>query len=225
MNNISVFHKIKKHLKKDGFGGVIKAAWEAFLQRVYFKRYYWFNSVLDLGSSSLNPDNYPGRVEFRQLETITDWIKENIYKGSPYPDELYENRIAKENNHFFNCIIKDDKLISYIKIGINKIHLKNFNRDCVLADGESFVYAFYTDPLYRGKGLATYLLHSSMKDLRENGIKSISCHIRSNNIGSLKVFTKLNFKKFESNWQFKFFKINIFSKIPFNLCKFPHHTP
>ena len=53
-----------------------------------------------------------------------------------------------------------------------------------------------------------------MEVLKSNGINKIASHIRATNIPSLKIVKNLDYSQTGTNWQFKFFKINFYSKFP-----------
>ncbi len=209
----SIVQKMNSAFKGQGVKGVSKKINGYLSENIYYKKHIWNERDLSL-PFTIHPPKIKCTFGFDSTEDVNAWIDKKIYHGNPRIDELYERKIASENNHFIFFLKLNDNIIGYRKIGIKNVYIKNFYKAFELKDGIAFTYSFYVDPQYRRYGLGKYLHLKSMEILKNNGIKKITSHIRSDNIPALKIVRDLNYSQTGTSWQFKFFKFNFYSKFP-----------
>lgn len=211
-----IVKKILETYRNAGIRGVAGKAKNYLSGRVYLSRFLWYERDVAFPLTK-RPLNTSVSVSADLRDEVIDWIGEKIYYGHPYNDEIFENEIALQNNHLLPCVMINGKLVGFTKIGLDRMYIKNFTKMTRLREGNAFVYALYTDPAYRKLGLASVLLSRAIEILRDQGIEKLACHIRSSNLASIGLFTKCGFKQIGSNWHFKCFGINLYSKFPQSL--------
>ncbi len=209
----NIIHKIIKSYRKDGFEGLLTKSKNYLSEKVYFRKYIWFEKDLAGPAPILYP-KIEAQFVFDSGQKINEFLDERIYHGNPPDDEKYERKIALENGHFITSAQLNGKIICYRKIGRNNVYIKNFDKTVKLIKGTAFAYSLYTDPEYRKLGLAGFLLSKSIEPLKNNGLTKMANQVRSSNIAAINLVKKCNWSQIAESWHVKFFGLNIISRLP-----------
>jgi len=191
---ISVFIKIKKYVAEN----------------VYLRKYLWYemNTGLPIRREY---SKLPLSIEMNSRDEVMKWISTEIYNGRCYKEEDIEAGVAIINNHYFPCVKMDRKIVGFMKVGCNDVYIKNFNKIFSVSKRSAFIYSVYVDPKYRNLNVASVLISDTVNNLKALGFSKISMYIRSTNVSSIRVFTKLGAKKIGKVLQLKCFGLNIFT--------------
>lgn len=207
----NLFQKIKKTYKEENITGIIRKARGFLSTHVYFRKWLWYERDLSLPMSDV-ATKISATIDVDAWDELLKWIHTEVCRGVLSQSEDYQNKMAKQNNHIYPCVKVNGRIAGFVKIGLGKVYTRNFCKVFQLNDKTSMVMAFYVAPEFRGLGLASLLLSSSIKFLREKGISKLTCYIRSTNYDSIRAFSKHDFKEIYSTWQLKIFKLNIFNE-------------
>ncbi len=208
-----ILQKIKKTYKEEGIRGVLKKSKQAISDNVYFRRFSWHERDLSLPIIDVSP-RLSVSLGYDSRDEVIKWIKSKIYNGVLSEKESFETKVAIANNHFFPSIKLDGEIIGFMKVGFNKVYIKNFKKIYSLRKGTAFIYASYVDPKYRGSGIYTFSKTEMMKFLKGKGFQKLASQIRSSNGPSKHVAKKCGSRRVDSSWQFRCFDLNIFTGPP-----------
>jgi len=192
---MSVFTKIKKYIAAN----------------VYLRKYLCYEMDTGLPIQGVY-SKLPVSIEMNSRDEVIKWISTKIYNGRYYKEEDIEAGIAITNSHYFPCVKMDREIIGFMKVGCNDVYIKNFNKIYSVSKRSAFIYSVYVDPKYRNLNVASVLISDTVNNLKALGFSKISMHIRSTNVSSIRVFTKLGAKKTGMVLQLKCFGLNIFTK-------------
>lgn len=213
-----MFKKLFDTYKEAGFFGIFKKSIDFLKGNIYFKKFYWHETSLSISIENIVP-RVKEKVDFmfdNKDETIL-WINKNIYNGHPYKNEVFENKIAYENNHFISSLKISGKIVGFIKTGVGEVYIKSFKKVSNLKKNTAIILAAYIVPQFRSLGLSKFMYSEVLKELRKRGFKKVYAQIRSNNIASLKVFAGINTKNIATTWKLKVVRFIIFSRLPQNI--------
>ena len=126
----------------------------------------------------------------------------NLNQQQFIKNELYKafRKLDIHNETLLYIILFRNQIIGWLCTRSNNeildsLHNKydpNFIETPYKPDGV-YIYNFWIIQNFRGMGIGTLLLSKVITILKEKRIKSISAQVDSDNIGSLKVFQKMNF--------------------------------
>ncbi len=123
-------------------------------------------------------------VKFMQSESKFDT---NAIVLNEYGSFLKD--LEEENKYMYVCI-EDEKVVAFLYVYTQKNKLMK-------EEVAHFTYLFVEEE-YRGKGIATNLLKTAIKDF-----KNIQLNVFSNNTLAVKLYEKLGFKPFYTNYYLK----------------------
>ncbi len=178
--------------------GVITLCLKA-LKMLYGLAYYstsslWFSRPLS--EPIPEPDTYQDlTVEFLidKKKILVDWLKTN---NSTFTWMYIEKEIelAKQEKHIFVNISLNSQIIGYIKIGINRTYIHDFDKVADFPAGTAFIYDTFILPEYRRNNISYYAITKTLRYLAEHNYRKLFCHIEGWNRASLKLFKKAGFK-------------------------------
>ena len=155
----------------------------------------------------------PVQVIFDSKDEIIEWLKEHnpLYSWMYVPEEI---KIATSEKHIFPYVKANGDIIGYVKIGIKKVYILDYDEIIEFPDKSSFIYDTFVVPEFRGKNIAPFLLNEAIKYLKDHKFEKIWCHIPSWNTPSRRVFEKLNFQRFANVRYLKLLNLKFFTKNP-----------
>ncbi len=146
-------------------------------------------------------------IEFNN-SSIIQWLSDNHnkYPWLYIPEEI---RSAESNRHVFVTLVYNNSVIGYIKIGIKRVYILDFDEELPLPRVTAFIYDTFLLPEYRGKNIVPFALVNTISFLKTKGIREIFCHIPKWNRASINAFAKIGFKnichiRFLRLFKFKF---------------------
>jgi len=92
-------------------------------------------------------------------------------------------------------------------VAFKKAYVGAIEQEIRLDYDSAYLFRVYTDPHYRGLGIATKAISKILSHLCERGIKRVYALIRNDNFPSLRLFRKIGFRKIGA---IKFIKIFLF---------------
>jgi len=125
---------------------------------------------------------------------VIQWIKEHS-REYPWIYNKREINCALDHGHWFPSLKIDGKVIGFIKVGVNRVFVEDYEREISLNNGEAFVYDTFIHPEHRRKHLACYLLTELFRHLSKKGIAIVYCHIPRWNLASARLYLKMGFKR------------------------------
>jgi len=140
-----------------------------------------------------------GKLTFRVLtdkerSVLNRWLVEN-QKRYPWVYFPAEVAAADRYDHWYPCLFDEDKLVGFIKLGRNLVHVHDFEGMIQLPDRVAFVYDTFIDPEYRHQGLAQMMLLNTMAYLDNLDYRTIFCHIEDWNEASVNAFSRVGFTR------------------------------
>ena len=116
-------------------------------------------------------------IEFASPEVL-DWLR------SLQPDFKWvwveqEIDTALRNGHIFPLVTVDGVKAGYIKVGLGKAYVTDFNRELSIPSGSAFIYDAFVHPEFRGRGVARWARAETMRWLQQHGTVRIWSHIPS----------------------------------------------
>ena len=120
----------------------------------------------------------------KDAEEVSAIIKRHAqqdYMGYATFNESYIKEKMKKNNFFF-AAVDNEKIIGCIRASIVDIDLAEIRTLCV-------------DETYRGKGLATELLQTSLDFLKKKKMRKVVARSKADNKEAIRLFEKLGFEK------------------------------
>jgi GNAT superfamily N-acetyltransferase len=123
---------------------------------------------------------------------LIDWLRIN---HAIYPWIFFEKEIesATKNNHVYMVVKHKKSIIGYIKVGVGKTYIHDFNMEICFPERTAFIYDTFVLPDMRGKNVAVHALFSLMEYLNARGFCRILCHIEDWNKASVRTFEKAYF--------------------------------
>lgn len=151
----------------------------------------------------------------RDKARLIDWMRkqQGLFPWMFFPREL---EAACANGHLFTAIEKEKEIIGYIKVGMNKVYIHDFDRIIPLPAGVAFVYDIFVLPSYRNRQVARYALLATMRLLEDHGFTRVWCHIEKWNHASLRLFQRAGFRERGTIRFSTFFMLPLFLKDGYN---------
>jgi ribosomal protein S18 acetylase RimI-like enzyme len=169
-----------------------------------FKRRVFIFFELELKNSISDQEHIPNidlvRVRKEDLEKVGEYLYEWFKK---------EEALKRLEAGNVLSVVKDgEKIIYYEWTEFKKIDLPYIDLSFYIPDDTAHNGYNYTDPEYRGKGIASKAKLLTLKYQRENGIQRAFCIIPPNNTESLRLNKKVGFKEYQTviYWRFLFLK-------------------
>jgi len=155
----------------------------------------------------------PVRVIFDLNDEIVNWLREhNIsYPWMYIPKEI---KTAKSEKHIFPYIKHNNEIIGYVKIGLGKVYILDYDKIIEFPEKHSFIYDTFIMPEFRGRNITPFLLNEAIKYLKDHKFEKIWCHIPSWNTPSRRAFEKLNFQRFTNVRYVRTLTLKFFRKNP-----------
>lgn len=120
-------------------------------------------------------------LEIRHLNMKYKSTLMELYAGS-YPDNYFDGRML-ETGKYLGCIINDELVcVSGVHVHSDKYNI-------------SVLGNITTQPDHRGKGLATAVTATLLKELQNSG-NLVALNVKEGNIAAIKCYEKLGFKKY-----------------------------
>lgn len=152
----------------------------------------WYHLCLGEFSSSAHVDAST-TFDLMSLNEASDFFKRN-HKSFPWMFLERELEVALEAEHLFPCLRDKGKVVGYIKLGIGKVFIVDFERIMHIPPTTAFVYDTFVMPSHRHMGLGTLLVDMTARLARDKGFRNLWCHIPSWNGPSIRAFGKVGFK-------------------------------
>ncbi len=133
-------------------------------------------------------------VEVSSDERIVTWLKKHhqSFRWLYIPEEI---RLKNACEHYYPIAVHNGKIIGYIKIGIDRVYVRDFDRVLRLPARTAMVYDTFVLPDYRRKGVCSQLISASVKLLSDQGFESVWCHIPPWNRASTTAYSQAGFNK------------------------------
>ena len=137
------------------------------------------------------------------------------HQGSfPWMFVKEEMEAASDAGHMFPCLRDGDTVIGYIKLGIEKAFVLDFERILYIPPNGAFIYDTFISPSHRGMGLGSQLVGLTARFAQEQGFRTIWCHIPDWNDPSKKAFRRAGFEAVGEIRFVKLFGKDYFRKHP-----------
>ncbi|MHC4300447.1 MAG: GNAT family N-acetyltransferase [Planctomycetota bacterium] len=142
-------------------------------------------------------------VEVSLDERIVTWLKKHQKSfGWLYvPEEI---RLKNACEHYYPTAVHNGKIVGYIKIGVDRVYIQDFDRILRLPARTAMIYDTFVLPDYRRKGVCSQLISESVKLLSDQGFDSVWCHIPPSNRASATAYSHAGFEQIA---RIKFVKI------------------
>ena len=146
----------------------------------------------------------PLQVDYDHFDKTVEYIRKTFYDEDLDEGEKKEIKFAKKYGHFFPNIVHGWKIIGMHKVGSGKVYVRSLRKVSEFSGNTLLTYAFYTDPEYRKKGVASYLMTYTLKIVRNKGFKYVRGQIRPENVASLRLHGKCGFYEIARFWHIRF---------------------
>jgi len=207
MNPFEVIGKVRETYRRDGLAVVLKE----ITRKIWdYQRAVWMIRELSVDSPKNKP-LLPVEIDYSHSQETIAWIRRQNISGTADHKEL---DIAIKYKHLFPSVKLENKIVGYIKIGFDKVHVLDFRRCFDFPAKVAFIFDTYVDPKLRGKNIAPFLIDDVSEFMKEKGYAQIYCHIRVINSASIKAYQKCGFKPLRTIRWFNFFGLNFFSSSP-----------
>src|SRR3990172_1308508 len=155
----------------------------------------WFEKSLDEPVEFVSPGiDITTNFLVSDKSRLIDWLTK-YHITFPWIYISKEIDAAKSDNHIFVTLLHQEKIIGYIKVGIQHVYIHDFDRVVSFPPTSAFIYDTFILPDYRGKHLALYGIAKTIDYLREGKFKKLWCHIEKWNQASLRTFQNAGFKE------------------------------
>lgn len=155
-------------------------------------------------------------INFNDLNTITEWMKEKNTEYSWMYSEK-EISVAREYGHLIPFLKHNNEIIGYTKVALGKVYIRDYNSLFSLAPNKAMFYDTTFLPDYRGKKLPRYLKNEIFSYLKNRKIDYIYAHIEPWNIASIKSNEGVSFKAVWLNRYIRIFWFKYHSNNPSKL--------
>lgn len=154
---------------------------------------YWFHRDVSKVIQHI-PKGRDFGVEISADKRIITWLREHHKSfGWLYiPEEI---RLKETYNHYYPIATHGERIIGYIKIGVNRVYILDFDRILCLPKRTAMIYDTFVLPEYRRRGVCSYLISESLKFLDVEGYESLWCHIPPWNTASIRAYSRAGFRK------------------------------
>jgi ribosomal protein S18 acetylase RimI-like enzyme len=135
----------------------------------------------------------PGSFGLMNIGEASGFFEKN-HASFPWMSIEEELETARAADHMFPCVRDKGEVVGYIKLGIEKVFISDFEKILHLQPTAAFIYDTFVMPSYRRTGLGTYLIGMTARLAQEKGFLSLWCHIPSWNEPSIKAFRRAGFE-------------------------------
>lgn len=131
-------------------------------------------------------------LEGESREELHEWLFVNRerYPWIYFPGEISS---AVSNNHVYPIVRRGDTIIGFIKLGLGRVYVHDFESEISFPADVGFIYDTFVEPESRAKGVARSMLSLVSWLLRARGFRSLWCHIEDQNTASIKAFGAAGF--------------------------------
>ena len=186
--------KIQAEYHKNGLLGIVeKIKIKVFTFIFYTTISKWYECNLAEPVVDFTPDiELDTDFLVHEKNHLIDWLQNNKTK---FTWIYFEKEIdaALKYDHIFYTMLHQGLLIGYIKIGIGKVYIHDFDQTVIFPPGIAFIYDIFILPEYRGKNLSSHALNQTIRYLRNENFTGVFCHIEDWNKPSIKSFQKCGF--------------------------------
>jgi ribosomal protein S18 acetylase RimI-like enzyme len=181
-------------MKQKGFFCLINKVYKKIKENTFTtNNAFWFSRNLRQPIQEIEPQKKV-HVCFDSDEETVAWLQEHHsqYGWMYLPKEI---ETKEKEKHFFPTVRDGNKIIGYIKAGINKVYIMDYDEVIPLPKSVAIIYDTFILPEYRRLEISSFLVTKTMDMLRESGFKYLWCHIPPWNEASIGLYTKVGFKK------------------------------
>ena len=207
------YDRLREEHKKRGSGGLSMLILSNLARKILrTNSATWYRMDLN-GFVPTSPKPGSPSFGFMSLDEAQDFFIN--HQGSfPWMFVKEEMEVAEAGRHVFPCLRDDDAVIGYIKLGIEKAFVLDFERILYISPGAAFIYDTFISPSHRGMNLGSQLVGQTVKFAREQGFRTIWCHIPDWNDPSKKAFRRVGFEAVGEIRFVKLFGKDYFRKHP-----------
>lgn len=143
---------------------------------------FWFYLSLLDPLTAVQP-KISAEFGFMKFDEALNFFRQNHEK---YPWMYMENemQIAAECGHRFPCYSIDGKVVAYLKVGITKAYVMDFEQVLHLSPGTVTFYDGFVVPQFRSQGLGSAILSTTAQFLKREGFNCIFNQVPVWNIAS-----------------------------------------
>jgi ribosomal protein S18 acetylase RimI-like enzyme len=131
----------------------------------------WFHLSLHDPLTAVKP-KVPAQFGFMQFEEAINFFREKS-KRFPWMYQENEIQVAAECGHRFPCYSMDGQVVAYLKVGITKAYIFDFEQVVYLSPGTATFYDGFVAPEFRCQGLGSAILSSTAQFLQHEGFETI----------------------------------------------------
>lgn len=190
----TVLGKAKEIVHKEGTTALLSKALRR-LKKLFWDTNcsVWFERDLTQAITHFSPE-IDVSIEFlvKDKKKLVNWL-ESKHKEYPWIFFVEEIEAANRNEHIFVTLTQHNRIVGYVKVGINQVYINDFNTEVSFPPNAAFIYDTFVLPNLRGKRLALFALNETMKYLDEHKYKRLLCHIEKWNVPSIKTFENAGF--------------------------------
>lgn len=173
---------------------------------------YWYcRRITEVDNFDLNDQNL--KLTFDNYLETTGWTR--IHQRSfPWIFNPRQNESAEKHKHFYSSLMYNSNLIGFVKIGVGRVYIEDYEREIDLAKDEAFIYDTFIHPDYRKKHMGSFMLREIINELQNKGFLYVFCHIPDWNVESIGLYKKLGFKAVSNVRYVRLCQFRYFSKGP-----------
>ncbi len=123
---------------------------------------------------------------------------------------------AEQNDHIFPCLLMDNSIVAYMKIGISKVFILDFKQVLHLPPNAALMYDSFVEPALRSRGLGSALAAATARYLQEKKFESMWAQVAPWNIASRKMLQSVGFTPIGDIRYVRLFRKKMFSTRPRN---------
>lgn len=150
---------------------------------------------------------------FMDLNEAQDFFRKH-HDSFPWMFLEEEMEAARDAGHVFPCLREGDEVIGYVKLGIKKAFVLDFERILHIPPTAAFIYDSFIMPSHRGNGLGSLIIERTAEFAQKNGFCELWCHIPAVNVPSKRMVERVGFKAAGEVRFVKLFGKDFFRKQP-----------
>lgn len=176
--------RLRRLLREEGARGLVSRLY-------YHHRSIYFEMPLDEeigpGQTDLNV-----RLDFNRPDEVVAWMKAQPVSGTWDPIELAR---MKERQQLIGGLYRGQELLGYTKLGWTTVYIMDYQCDLTLPEGDCMVLDTYIAPEMRGRGLASFLVTESSREMQSRGFVRRLSFVRTDNTPMLRVAEKAGYRR------------------------------
>lgn len=205
--------RLQEEFRRRGPIGLYKAVLTNLQRRIITtNNAIWFRLCLDKHIPLIQPKISLG-FDLMNIEEATDFFKKH-HGSFPWMFIKEELQIAGSTRHMFPCLRDKDQVVGYVKLGIEKVFVLDFEKTLCIPPTAAFIYDAFILPSHRGMGLGSFIIAMTARHAQESGFRSIWCQIPSWNIPSVRMVERAGFESVGEIRFVKLFGRDFFRKRP-----------